>query len=364
MTVSVDTYTDHDRDAFIDLHDDLLGGISTDVFSWKYEQPPGTDTPRIAVAKDGDEVVGAVGALSVPLTCNGEPIEASHPMDIMVEEEYRGAKIFKDLIDNLRESYDGVSVEFGTGARESRIAWERFGGWTYTDVDRNVRLQRPEALLDDADSVVSALSVLAGGSLRALLRFRDAVYMNTESSDVSKAAGYADSAFSVPNRWSPYPVSIRREAEYWTWRVSDPRLDTYTYWVTESGSPIASVLVACKSDTRRKDVIIALQDHRDDDGGFSALISIYKRIIRDHRDATVIRTLNNSIEDICRTTGLNHNHLIERMVDNGLVNKITAYADISSDVDEWDTKPVGYNWIGDTDGVAPTEWEYSDLIVD
>lgn len=364
MAVSVGTYAKHDRDAFIDLHDDLLGGLTPDVFSWKYEQHPDADTPPLVVARDGDEVVGAVGALYVPFTCNGEPITASHPMDIMIDEEYRGARIFKELVDTLRESYDDISVEFGTGGRESRIAWERFGGWTYTDVDRNIRLQHPEALLDEPDSVVSALSVLAGGSLRALLKVRDTVCMNTESFDVSKAAGYAGSAFRIPNRWSPYPVSIRRESEYWTWRVSDPRLDTYTYWVAESGSPIASVLVACKSDTRRKDVIIALQDYRDDDVGFSALVSIYKQIIRDHRDATVFRTLNNSIENICRTTGLNHNTLIKNIGDNDLVRKITTHVDIASDVDEWDSKPVGYNWLDGTDGIASTEWEYSDLTVD
>ena len=364
MTVSVVTYTADDREAFIDLHEELLGGISSDVFRWKYEQPPGVDTPRIAVARDGDEVVGAVGALYVPLRWDGAPIEASHPMDIMVAESHRGAKLFTELVGKLRDGYDDIAVEFGTGARESRIAWERFGGWTYSAVDRNVRIQRPEALLDDAGPVRTALSALAGGSLRAVLRVRDTASMHTETVDVSRTAGYEDSAFDVQDRWSPYPVSIRRDSAYWTWRVSDPRLDAYTYWVTESGSPIASVLVACRSDGGRKDVVIALQDYRDDDGGFAALVSIYERIIQDHRDATVVRTLNNSLGEIRRTTGLTHNRLLKRIGDTDFAETITAHTDIASDVDEWDRKPVGYNWLGSDEGAAPSAWEYSDLIVD
>lgn len=373
MTATVRPYTEGDSDEFIELHRSIFDSdFSEELFEWKYTQAPGTDAPRIVVAEHDDSLVGAVGSIHVPLAVEGHSITGRSPVDIMIDEEFRGARLFINLVEELREVDDeDVAVEFGTGVRRTRIAWERFGGWKYSDVDRHVRVQRPEDLVTvnaEAGPVVSALLTLAGGSFRAALRIRDALAeFGTQSWNVSKEPGYSSTVFeSIPQ--SPQPVSIRCDSEFWEWRMSDERISAETYWIGDPDDPLAAVLTA-KHNTSDPQCEIALQRSCSDRDGQFALLGIYREIISDHRDTTAIRVTNNGLDSIATAAGLNHGRWAMRVNESRYADLIQEKLDVNMDIDEVSSTPVGCRWFKEKlpDGASTAstdQWEYSEYIVD
>lgn len=366
MTPSITQYTSEDRTGFLALHNELLSGMDAEVFDWKYLQHPYVDTPQIVVAKDDDTVVGAVGCLYVPLEVDGQRIKGSHTMDIMIKEEYRSPKLFKRLVDKLRGTYDDVAVEFGSGGRETRIAWERLAGRDYQYVDRHVRIQRIEDLLgEDPSLLLAGLGTLAGGALRIGLRVRDWVAERRfESYPVSRENGYVDSAFDIFDGLSRYPVSIARDSDFWSWRVSDPRIDTYTYQATDGGESVASVLVSINKSGQRNDCVISLQEFSGGKGGVDGLLSIYSKIVRDFSNVAVIRSTDNSSPDVYHRSGLSHQRVATTILNSTIFKHLSKRLNGNPEHDEIGEKEFGCKWLDDTYSYDTTKWEYSNMLMD
>ena len=367
MTGSVRRYVEPDREPFIELHRNIFDSdMSSELFSWKYQQTPKAQNPPVVVAERDDSIVGAVGSFLVPFKINQQRVLASRPVDLMIDEDHRSHKLFINLIEELRELYtDNVVFEFGTGVRETRKAWERFGGWEYDYIDKYIRIHRPEKLLgQDVNPAISHIFNFIGSIYKNMWRIRNNMSrLKTSRHEVHKESGYVQRAFNKTNIEDEYVVSIQRDADYWEWRADDPRIKMSTYWVGSADNPKASVLTTTRS-TERSDCRIALQDHNNKNK--EPLLSIYRKILEDHTESATIQYTNNKINDeFISNIGLNHMNIIEKMNYKGVVNKSIGLLNKKIEVEEFSRKPVGCLWLdSNIDEHKPQEWEYSDLTSD
>jgi len=368
MTESVRRYVEEDRGSFINLHRDIFDSdMSSELFNWKYQQAPKAKDPPVVVAEKNNSIVGAVGSFLVPFNINHKYVLGSRPVDIMIEEEHRSHKLFIDLVERLRDLYpENVAFEFGTGVRETRKAWERFGGWEYDSIDRHIRIQRPgKSLGEDVTPVISYPIKVSGLIYRSLLKIWDKISeLKISSYAVHKESEYVQAAFNSTNVKDEYPVSIERDADYWEWRAADPRIEMSTYWTGSVDNPIASVLIATEKSGERRNCRIALQDNRN--GDIEPLISIYKKILKDHTEYSRIQYTNNKPDgEFVKRVGLNHGKIIEKINKRNIIGKLLRVLNKNVPVEEINGEPVGYLWLdSDIEEYKPREWEYSDLTSD
>ena len=340
--------------------------MSSELFNWKYQQTPKAKDPPVVVAEKNDSIVGAVGSFLVPFKLNQQRVLASRPVDIMIDEEHRSHKLFINLIEELRDLYtDDVVFEFGTGVRETRKAWERFGGWEYDYIDKHVRINRPEKLLSqDINPFVFYLANFLGLMYKNAWRIRNKISKSKTSHHVVyKESGYVQRAFNNTNVEDEYAVSIQRDADYWEWRADDPRIKMSTYWVGSADNPMASVLTATRT-AERSDCRIALQDHNNKN--IEPLLSVYSKIIKDHTESATIQYTNNKLPDeFVSDIGLDHMNKLEKLNYKNIINKMIGLLNENIEVEELSRKPVGCLWLdSNVDGYKPQEWEYSDLTSD
>lgn len=363
MAVTVEMYNSQDQEGFINLHREIFNSnMNQSLFNWKYIEQPFSTSPNIAVAKENKNLVGAVGTMYVPLKIDNKPIKASHPMDIMIEEEYRSHRLFRDLIEKLREGYNDVAVEYGTGVKETRKAWERFGKWKYNSVDIKGRIQEPERLIGISEGYISSfLEQLIGVSYRSALTIRDKLHRLDQYSGSIKKGGFVESKFNISDGPS-YPVSIRRNSAFWNWRIDDPRINNvYTYYIKNEKN-IANMLLIDTEDYGHK---IALQNYSTKNNGFSALLAIYNRIFNEFTHTT-FTIKNNNIDELSERIGLTHFDHINNITKSKLMNKVVRNADSARGLDELDKKPVGHLWFPEVSDkkFKSSKWEFGYFITD
>jgi len=371
VTLTLRKYTENDKQAVLDLHETIHGSPrSEELFDWKYHLSPLTENPNIIVAEHGSELVGCVGDFRVPLYVHNTPVVARQPVDLMIREKYRSAKLFVDIVDELRNSFedDDVAVEFGQPTEETRKIWEQFENWKFSDYHRKFRLLQPDKLLSESGTSapnVERVLQFASVPFRFTLILRDLIApQGTTTEVVRNQEGFLNTAFQTPPT-DHHPVCIQRDEQYWTWRTNDPLLDIRTYWIGEEASPDAAVLVA--RDTTSNTCTIALQECADKDAGLNSLSCLFQQILFDYRDAVMIEAPATTLQDLVGCDELMHDQWVATLSDRSIGNTIEEKFGISFDyLTSW---TLGCNWYdksGSSDGehIPVSEWEFSPLLID
>ena len=354
MAVTVRRYTESDRDSFMELYQEFFSQISDELFEWRFEQAPFTNDPQIVVAEDGDNVVGALGGFLVPFYTQGQSIMGCMPTDFMIHKDFRGANLFIKLVQELRATYENVSVEFGTGAPNTHTAWEQFGGW---------------ARLLETTSFPNILSELSDVIYNRVYTLRDHMNnMEAGNECISKEQGYMNDVFGI-EKDTEFELSISRNSRFWEWRIDDPRINSFTYWAGNENEPLASVLFAVPNSDQPQVGTIALQEQSNTDRGFSALLSIFSQIFKDFKDITYIKSLNTT-DKIAKSIGANQTLLLNNIKTNPIIISLPYVQQFVSDMSnipesDIDKRKVGYKWFDNNmTNLDPSVWEFSDLIYD
>lgn len=370
MDTNVRKYKERDKESIINLHNDIMqSGRTEELFNWKYINHPNIQEPRIVVAENDNTVVGYAGDFPVPLQVQDTPITARQPVDIMIREDFRSAKLFTDLVDTLRNAFgdNSVAVEFGYPTKATRKIWRRFENWSFYDYPQSIRIQRPETLLPELQGIATLAELLiqsAGLPLRLALRIRDWVSRRrdpTSIEDVQQSRGYVSSAFGTPPT-KQHPVCIRRDQDYWNWRSKDPRRQIRSYWVGNKDSPDAAILVS----QVRNSCEIALQESIDRNSGTEGILNIYYSIIRDYRYTDTIVAPSTIVGDLASRVGLTSEKWIHTLSKSRIGNDVESQFGV--DFDNFGSWTLGWKWYdnraNDIESVPLSGWEFSPLLLD
>lgn len=370
MDTKVREYKEEDKESIINTHNEIMQSERTEErFNWKYIDHPSVQNPRIAVAENNNTIVGYVGDFPVPLQIRDTPITARQPVDIMIREDFRSAKLFTELVDTLRNTPNpnSAAVEFGFPTKATRKIWRRFENWSFCDYPQSIRIQRPETLLPELQGIATLAKLfiqLAGMPLRIALGIRDWVSRirnQLSIKNVKKSQGYVSQVFSAPST-KQHPVCIRRDQDYWNWRSKDPWREMRSYWVGDKDSPEAAILVSQVDNICE----IALQESIDENLGINGMLNIYYSIVRDYRYTDTIVAPSTMVGDLASRVGLTSEQWMHTVSNNRIGNTIQSQFGV--DLDNFGSWTLGWKWYDnratDIESVPLSEWEFSPLLLD
>jgi GNAT superfamily N-acetyltransferase len=280
--VIVDKYRAEDRVEIDALFRRVFGAELADAsaarWDWQYRQNPNAGEPQIWIARDDGKVVGQYATMPVRLRVNGQEIDASWGMDVMVAPERQrqglGEVLFRTWDRNTGASL-GMGLSAGSHQCSANLQWPDVG-----PVPCLVKPISPRAFTRSGwPSLANAVVSLAARPLVALLRSRRAF------SDVRPVREFDARFTDLWNRVAPgFGLAVRRDAAYLQWKyIALPHI-RYHVVTLDRGSTIDGYAVFRHQDDSRGRVT-ALVDFLADPDDRQALAALLGAVERDARAA-------------------------------------------------------------------------------
>ncbi|MCO8244175.1 GNAT family N-acetyltransferase [Haladaptatus sp. AB643] len=269
-------------------------------FRWKYVDNPYVDhVPVLVVEKDG-EIVGARPFLAFRMRVGSGTVLALQPADTMVHPDHRRQGLFTRMTSHAIDHYgDGEpAFFFNFPNQRSRPGYLKLGWQIVGDRETYHRIQNPTAFLGDEDGVGSGfLDYVLPLTNDVHGLYRSAVG-DSEAFSIARRSGVeagvlADLYATNP----PEAIHALRDETFYRWRFSSPEWERTTYVASDSGDPVAGIVVR-KRTTSDGVTVVQLADAVPMVGGDSrdnAFVALLARIVRDYADADLVSVTNGTI---------------------------------------------------------------------
>jgi GNAT superfamily N-acetyltransferase len=280
LLVIVDKYRPDDRAEVDALFRRVFGTASADAsaarWDWQYLQNPNAREPQIWIARDDGTIVGQYATMPVRLRVNGQEIDASWGMDVMVAPE-RQRKGLGEVLFRTWDRNTGASLGMGlsTGSHQlfRKLQWPDVG-----PVPCLVKPLSPRAFTRSGwPSLVNGAVSLAARPLLAWLRSRRAC------PDVRHVREFDARFTALWERVAPrFDLAVRRDAAYLQWKYLALPHIRYDVVALDRGSTIAGYAVFRHRDDPRGRVtaLVDLLADPDDREAIDALLDAVEREAR------------------------------------------------------------------------------------
>ena len=300
----VDKYRAEDRAEIDALFRRVFGEASADAsaarWDWQYRQNPNGSEPHIWIARDEGRVVGQYATMPVRLRVNGQEIDASWGMDVMVAPE-RQRKGLGEVLFHTWDRHTGASLGMGlsTGSHRlfRKLQWPDVG-----PVPCLVKPLSPQAFSRPGwPPLVNGLVAIAARPVVAVLRSRGA------TPDVQSVPEFDERFTDLWERVAPkFTLAVRRDAAYLNWKYLALPHIRYTVVAVRRGAAIDGYAVFRHMDEPRGRVT-ALVDLLADPDDRQALTSLLRAVERDARasrsDRIRVFAMNEAFRKVMRTEG-------------------------------------------------------------
>jgi GNAT superfamily N-acetyltransferase len=222
--VIVDKYRPEDRDEIDALFRRVFGTgpaeASAARWDWQYRQNPNASEPQIWIARDEGRIVGQYATMPVRLRVNGQEIDASWGMDVMVAPE-RQRQGLGEILFNTWDRHTGASLGMGLSIGSHKL----FRKLKWPDVGPVPCLVKPTSARAFKKAgwpaPVNALLALMARPLLALSRSK-----NTIDAGVRTIREFDERFTDLWLRVAPkFAFAVRRDATYLQWKyVSLPHI--------------------------------------------------------------------------------------------------------------------------------------------
>jgi GNAT superfamily N-acetyltransferase len=214
-------YSDELRDAYLELLPEQQLEVARGKLEWKFRKAPG-GAGAIAVARDGDRILGLNGFMAATMRLEGERALGYQSMDTIVSPEARGQGVFGKLIKTFYEQADGALL-YGFPNANSAPAFFGKLGWTrFSAVPMLVRPLR------------------TGYFARKIARFLPNVpvpILAPGLKAVERIERFDEEASAQWDRFSAgIGCAVRRDADFLNWRIADHPSETYTILRASDGA--------------------------------------------------------------------------------------------------------------------------------
>ncbi|ELY99384.1 GNAT family N-acetyltransferase [Natrialba asiatica] len=283
-------YEPADRDAFLDLFADVLGGrMGEDWFAWKYERNPYVDSVPIMIARRGDELVGARAFFPLRLAAGDDEFSAFQPCDSMVRPEHQRQGLFTRLTERAIDRYDDADVFFNFPNHRSLPGNLKLGWQVVSDRETFYRLQNPTAWLSRLAPVESVVRSLASG----YVSIRDRLADSSDAIELSRYDHVPASLLATLASSETIPeFHVVRDETFYEWRFANPHWTYRTVVTTRNEAPAAAVVYGRRNRTngpttvRIADVLPLAEGTSS--SRRTALAALLDAVLRENRDADVI----------------------------------------------------------------------------
>ncbi|MDS0260847.1 GNAT family N-acetyltransferase [Haloarcula sp. S1CR25-12] len=291
-------YRSSDRAAFLSLYETVWGyRKDSDWFEWRFRANPYCDGVQMVVAEADDGVVGVEPLLAFPLRIGDQRLAAYQPVDWLVHPDHRRQGLFTRMTERLLQRVaDDVDLLFNFPNDALLPGLESFDWRVVGDLPTSYRVQNPRPLLTDAvgpttERALAPVLWLASAATKWGLTALDRLNAPSNDSTVESHDGVpVETVERLYDSAPPDAIHVPRDDTYLDWRFDNPNWETTTYVATDGGAPVASLVAA----TERRDgcvttMILDVQP-MDDPGHADVVASLLVRLLRDHRDADVIKS--------------------------------------------------------------------------
>lgn len=277
----VDQYRPEDRAEVNALFERVFGAAMADAsaarWDWQYLRNPNAHSPQIWIARDEGRIVGQYATMPVRLWINGQEIDASWGMDVMVAPE-RQRKGLGEILFHTWDRHTGASLGMGlsTGSHQlfRKLKWPDVG-----PVPCLVKPLSPRAFArTDWPPLANGLVSLAARPFLAMLRSRRQTKENV------RPVHEFDARFTdLWNRVAPkFSFAVRRDAPYLQWKYLALPQFRYNVIALDRGGTIGGYAVFRHVDEPRGRVttLVDLLADPDDRPALAALLSAVERDAR------------------------------------------------------------------------------------
>ncbi|MFC7070958.1 GNAT family N-acetyltransferase [Halobaculum lipolyticum] len=241
-----------DRDGYLALHREVLGGGSDEWFDWKYVDNPYADHVAVVVATDGDRVVGAKSGMGFEVGRGDERFLALQPGDTMVHPDHRRQGVYSRMTEFMKSTYaDAPQALFFNYPNAATLPGSLKHGWSEVGtVTTRYRVADPVGFAGVGagpleDAVGRAGRAVAGGLLGVpRLGSRVADGLSVRRHREIPVATLAD----LYRRAVPDTFHVVRDETYLGWRYGNPRWEYTAYTVERGGRPVLGAVVGVDDD--------------------------------------------------------------------------------------------------------------------
>lgn len=233
-------YEPGDRDAFLALFEEVLGGkMGTEWFTWKYETNPYVDHVPIVIAERDTEVVGARAFFPLTVAAGDDRYDAFQPCDSMVHPDHQRRGVFTRMTEKAIEWYDGVDLFFNFPNHRSLPGNLKLGWQVVSTRETYYRVQNPGVWLSQPRPVESLARAIA----RGYLSVRDRLADSTVGFDVSRYDRVPSSLLSTLAESEPVSqFHVVRDDTFYEWRFENPLWSYRTVVATRAETPVAAIV--------------------------------------------------------------------------------------------------------------------------
>jgi GNAT superfamily N-acetyltransferase len=214
--VLVDKYRPEDRDEIEALFRRIFGATAADAsaarWDWQYRQNPSASEPQIWIARDDGHVVGQYATMPVRLRVNGQEIDASWGMDVMVAPE-RQRQGLGEILFTTWDRHTGASLGMGLSIGSHKL----FRKLKWPDVGPVPCLVKPISARafekEGWPAPVNALLSVAARPLLALSRSRKT------TAGIRTVRTFDERFTALWERVAPkFTLAVKRDAAYLQWK--------------------------------------------------------------------------------------------------------------------------------------------------
>ena len=318
-SVTVECAQPCDIEGFLSLHRSVFSaGIeSREWFRWKYENLSRLADLPVVVAKDDERVVGAIGYLGLTFKSGDNEILGIQPVDVMVDPEYRDQNLFLRLVRTGRsELYPGDDyVEFGWPNSDTIDVWTRLQGWdVLNEQTRKFRIQNPSRWLASSGrwSQIEPVTRLIDLPFRAYLSVTDRQRsLSVDGFGVTRHDDPPSDILESLYRDSiPDEIHLRRDAAFYSDRLTAPHNDYPVYVAYETGEPVAAIVVSDAVNESWIRLIDVLPINR---SRISPLIAILQKVLADYRRSAGVEATSVLPRELIEKFGFNSADSVKRI---------------------------------------------------
>ncbi|WP_306054541.1 GNAT family N-acetyltransferase [Natronococcus wangiae] len=282
-------YEPADRDAFLALFEEVLGGeMGTEWFRWKYEANPYVDHVPIVIAERDGDVVGARSFFPLPLAAGTDRYTAFQPCDSMVHPDHQRRGVFTRMNEAAIERYDDVDLFFNFPNHRSLPGNLKLGWEIVSTRETYYRVQNPTAWLSQLEPIEPVVRALARGYVSARDRLAD-------SSDGFELSWYdrvpSSLLATLAGSETVSQFHVVRDETFYEWRFENPNRTYRAGVATRGGDPVAAVVYGRKERRNGSTTVRIVDVLPLTDGSISprtaALSALLDGMLRKNEDADV-----------------------------------------------------------------------------
>lgn len=278
-------YRPEDRDGFLSLFETVMGEEKgDDWFDWKYEHNPYLDHVPMIVALDEGTVIGTRPLFPLPVVADGEHSVALQPGDAMVHPDHRRRGVFTRMIEQTIERYsEDHPFYFSFPNHLSLPGHLKHGSDIVSKRSSYYRIENPASLVgDQTDRTAIRLAVTVGTPVaKGYYRLRDFVARGPDVTVRERAEPPVSDLATLYRTAIPDEIHVRRDEQFYRWRLGNPDWEYTTYVVEAGAGPEAAIVTGTSVDadptvTKITDVVPL------ETASESALVGLIRRMLVDH----------------------------------------------------------------------------------